>query len=1114
MKWVSLHHHTTCSHGDGFGPVRSHVKRGHELGMSALAVTEHRNVSSHVDLEIACAEFGMKPIYGIEFDVALEGEKLRRHFHQTVLAMDEEGYRSLNHLVTLSFQQAKYVPRLYTEQLLDPKLTRGLIVTSGCADSYLSCTLLGGKSLGEKNLVPDENSLRNTRILAERYRDVYGDRYYLEVQLFPELDRSTLLNQTFADLSARTGIPLVATADVHYPHPDDNGMQRILHGVTRNKNIEEADAGWEYDIRLTFPESDQIVIDRLMEQELTEDEAFHALRNTALIADRCNVELPKSPKMRHKATEQIVASVEAVEMDPDVVSRSMLQELIERGIDYRLETNPAFAKRYWADEQGYLDRIAHEFKIIDDKGFWDYFLIVADLITFAKDHPEPIGVGPGRGSAAGSLMCYVIRITEIDPLQFPLMKFERFIDPTRPDWPDIDIDFEDVRRQEIFAYAREVYGEENIGNIVNNVRYRGRSAIDAIGRVYEIPFEYTNKIKDMVVDRPDGHPRENDSLEDLFESIDAFTPADPKDPRAIAKEALELYPGLRLACRLEGNYSGFNVHAAGMVISNLKIEETCAIYQGEEDGAIRTIPYDKEGAEYLGMIKIDVLGLATMGMMADVVRWTDVTWEQLYALEFDDQEVLQAFARGDLTGIFQFDGGTTRSIVEKVFATPRETVDFLTLADINALSRPGSLISGMTAQYQKIERDEAEPRDYGYDSVNAIMASTNGCLVYQEQVMAMGSEVAGMPGEKVGALRRVIGKKKAGGAFEKFYDEFRAGAVKNGLKEEDARELWEFMATSSSYLFNIAHAVSYAVIAYWAMWLKIHHPVEFYAGSLRRADKEHALKLMQDAARHGKRVRPPKLSVSDAQWRPWNGQILAGFDAVDGCGPTLANNIVEWRDQWIADVEVDLGRKPKGTIHLARLDFGGWKQLKYRPGKKGRKTLPDEPSSGVPKFGDAKVKAFEAMDGEDPFGIFTASNLVDKIREAIATGEVGLPEPTCSSSDLSELTDLQVIWVGMVKEIKIIDAFAAMAKRDPSKTVDEIKAESRDPEKDTRAKLICVDADGLDVQINIHRFLYPSLAQEISEMTPGLTAVHVVGTARDGFGLAIQADNVVPIEEE
>lgn len=1111
MKWVSLHTHSTFSHGDGYRSPKAHVERVVELGMDALALTEHRNVSSHVQLEQAANEAGIKPIFGVEFDLAPADEPRRRHFHQTVLAMNAEGYRNLNRLVGLAWEQTKYVPRLHLTQILNPELTQGLIVTGGCADSWVSCTLLGGKSLGDRRDDWDEESVDNTRALIQRFQKCYGDRFYLEMQMFPELERAVMLNQFFGDVAAADGVPTVATADVHYPYPHQNGVQRMLHAAHRGGTVETQDADWEYDVRLTYPESDKQCIEKLMACDLDPTEAQAAVDGAREIADRCNVELPKAEPVKY-----LGGGVQGSNENHSATDASLLlKSWINEGIEFRAKHDERFAQRFDSDPDSYIERVRYEFSLIEPKGFADYFLVTADLVVWAKDVAK-MGVGPGRGSAAGSLLCYFLRITEIDPMQFPLMQFERFIDPSRPDDPDIDIDFE--RPKEVFEYAASKYGADKTGHIANYMRYRGRTAIQDVARAHELAdFSEVYELKDLVVDTGEGDPRENYSFVDAVAAFDR------------AKQIVDKYPDLMMAADIEGDYRGLGIHAAGLVISTDPIVDTCAVYTQVKDGVTRRgIAYDKRDAEYLGMLKLDILGLKTMGLISDALSWIEMSHTQLYALPLDDRAVLdEVFGTADLTGIFQFDGRTTRGIIEKLAGSTQ--FEFRHLADVNALSRPGALISGQTSHYEAVELEEEEPRDWGYPEINEVLSTTNGCLVYQEQVMGMG-RVAGMPGARVGALRRIIGKKKQGGAFEAFWEEFRDGMkVQIGMPEKESRELWDYMAASSSYLFNIAHAVCYAVVAYWLAWLKHYFPTEFYAAALRRADKDQALALMQDAARHDIIILGPNLCHSGLTWEPGNTRtfgglradgtpkrgfvgpqyqaIRAGFLQIDGVGDKVAAKMVHWREQQATPAEEKTGPLDYALLGLT------WDDMRYVAAKTGRKTKPDEPSRGVPGLGAKTIERIKAMcEDKDPFGINRAARAVDAVEEGISSGELELLGGATPSNLLLDSVDERVVFIGLIREVKIKDHIEGLRKRS-GQSVEEIRAELKDPEKTTKATIIAEDAEGIEVHVYVHRFLYPDHAEEISEITTN-TVVHVLGIAREGHGPAVQAEEIAFIELE
>ena len=604
MHFVSLHHHSSFSTQDGHGLPHHHVKRAKDLGMKALALTEHGTVSSHVQLEKASLKEGIKPIFGVEAYVS--PPKTKRKFHQTILAMNAEGYRNLSRLVTRSYENHHYFPTVDPEWLLDPDQTEGLILMSGCADSWLSCTLAGGKSLGEAlteeeiaNLSDADLSERREEALAlvKRFKRIYGDRYYLEVQPFHNYFRTVFLNQQIAWLSEQSGVPLVGTADVHYPHKGDWEVQRLVNAMGWGTTVEALAQQRDYESSpCTFPESDREYASWLIKTGLDKAKVKEAIVNSGKIADRCNVSLPKTPPVRYSGSD-----------GTDEMAQWLLKKAIAEGIRFRSETNENFKERFENNKKDYAKRIRKELDTILPKGFSDYFLINQEIIGWAKDNG--IAVGPGRGSAASSLICYLLRLTEIDPMEYPMMVFERFLDPSRDDDPDIDTDYADERRNEVFEFARSVYGNDHVGNIANFSRYRGRSATEGVAKAMNVPSWVVSDFNDLIADTPFGDPREFDTVEDTEEAF-------PE-----AKEIMEKYPELRLARRVEGDMRTLGIHAAGMVISNRPISETCAIYKKTKTNGDETevIAYDKRDAAYLKMLKLDCLGLKTMQIVSDTL---------------------------------------------------------------------------------------------------------------------------------------------------------------------------------------------------------------------------------------------------------------------------------------------------------------------------------------------------------------------------------------------------------------------------------------------------------------------------------------------------------------
>lgn len=1084
MKFVSLHGHTSFSTGDGHGSPQEHVDRVKELGMKAMAITEHGSVSSHVQIEQAAKKAGIKPIFGVEAYVANPGSKPK--FHQTILAMNQQGYVNLNRLVTDSYVKKDngegfYMkPTVNLDSLFDKKKTQGLIILSGCASSMLSCTIAGGKGLGEE-LTKEEvekgahwSNFAQAMELVDMYKETFGDRFYLEVQRFHDYYKTVAVNQVLERIWEKTQIPMVATADVHYPRFEDWDANQLANAIGWNTTVEALENGArKYDSKpgQTYPTSDKEMAKDLMKAGVSKRNAVESVLNTRKVAKRCNVELPKTDPVRFSESN-----------GTDEQAQKLLKQAIKDGIRYRQETDPRFKKRFKSRKKDYAQRIKKELNTILPKGFSDYFLINKQIIGWAKDNG--IVVGPGRGSAAGSVVCYLLRLTEVDPIEFPEMVFERFLDPGREDDPDIDTDYQDDRRNEVFDFARSVYGEANVGNIGNFSRYRGKSAVKAAAKALKIPASAANDFSEYISEAPFGDPRE------------FMTAYDAEEAFPEAKEIADKYPSLRRAYKLEGDMRTLGIHAAGMVLSNRPISDTCAIYSKEKTNGDKAevIAYDKRDAAYLKMLKLDCLGLSTMTIVSDVLEMLDgkLTLEELYALPRNDEKVLKGFAEDKLTGIFQFEGRATRTIVKQIFSNTDKIPTFMQLADMNALSRPGSLSSGMTAQYVRVERGE-EPKSI-HPLVDEILADSNGCLVYQEQVMKIGQAVGGLDDHEIGRLRKIIGAKQAGGAFDEFWKKFRDGAAeKHGMEESMAREIWDYMAASASYLFNVAHAICYALVAYWTMYLKVYYPAEFYAACLRNAAKKGKTKgkadpqlvILQEAVKEGLSIFPPRPTLSRVSWWPNTTRtgVQAGFMQIPKVGPKVAermNNIREENfdkvDPWVAwDFYVD-----------KKIGFGA----------------------------KAAETARELENKTDPFDIGLTSDAVATVLEAINNGDTGLDMPDATAATIPDQSGETVTYVGHVITVKRIDVIGEMRKRD-NLTTEEVLEKLKHPEKATKAKIICTDQSGGEVHVNISRFEYPKLKSEIDEIDEDKTfVIHTIGNASSDFGPAIQGSTLTAIELE
>lgn len=452
---------------------------------------------------------------------------------------------------------------------------------------------------------------------------------------------------------------------------------------------------------------------------------------------------------------------------------------IEQGWKYRRKHN----ERMKTHAAEYKSRLAHEVNMIKEKDFVDYFLMVSDLVRYAKD--SGIAVGPGRGSSAASLVCYLLRITEIDPMRYPML-FERFLDPTRLDEPDIDIDFEDDRRDEVFTYAATKYGSDRVANIGTFTRYKGKNSLDDIARVYKIPKWKIEAIKGKLLDRAEGHPRSAKTLVDTYDSFSDIN------------DLVSQTPELNYASRLEGNLRGFGVHAAGMVISAIPLENICATYQREIAGRQGSaIAFDKYDASYLGLLKVDALSLQTMGMIAKVVELSGLSLEELYRVPLDDADVMEAFRKGDVLGIFQFEGITTRRILKQVNPTV-----FQHLSDVNALSRPGADDKAYVHNKNNFGDKQIE-----MEFLHPIMAQhlswTYGVVVYEEQILMILRDLGGFAPAELNRMRKIIHDKLGSTAFNEYFQRFIKGAATHGLSETTAKHVWDGLVSASGYAFCV-----------------------------------------------------------------------------------------------------------------------------------------------------------------------------------------------------------------------------------------------------------------------------------------------------------------------
>ena len=538
-----------------------------------------------------------------------------------------------------------------------------------------------------------------------------------------------------------------------------------------------------------------------------------------------------------------------------------LWKLCRAGIKYRAKLNGL----EWTDE--YEQRLKKEMGLIKDKDFASYFLVVADMCEFAKQY---MLVGPSRGSAAGSLVCYLTRITEIDPIP-PGLIFERFIDATREDLPDIDLDFPDAKRHLVFEYMADKYGSQNVAHIGTISRYQAKSSLITACKRLGIPAAATAPVKVAMIERSSADSRVSDCLRDTLETTDP------------GKQLKRMFPEVMVAAEIEGHASHTGVHAAGLLICNDPITNYCSV---TAEGIAQI---EKYSAEDLNLLKIDVLGLRTLSVLDNANVLSNEEW---YSLPLDDAETLKIFDDQALSGIFQFEGDAMRSIAKQI-------VPFKSMHDIDAvtaLARPGPFGSGITAQYL-VSRNSGK-KIKAHPLVAEHMLNTEGLPIYQEQTLIIVRNIGKFSWADSARIRKLISKRMGVEYFETFWNKFRKGALENGLSEEDARQIWDSINTMGAWQMNKAHTYSYAVLSYWTAWLKAHHPLPFVLSCLRSGmDSDKGIKLIREMVTAGRiKHQPLDWRKADASWSVQNGALMPGLDSAKGFGPKLSEKFIKDRE--------------------------------------------------------------------------------------------------------------------------------------------------------------------------------------------------------------------------
>ncbi|MBO7486697.1 MAG: DNA polymerase III subunit alpha [Spirochaetaceae bacterium] len=851
--FVHLHVHSDYSLLDGASKISKLIDRAVELGMSALALTDHGNMFGSLRFEQECHKKGINPLVGCEFYVAggsrheRKGtEEGNKYYHLVLIAKNVQGYKNLCMLTSKAFTEGMYYkPRIDLE--LIKQYHEGLICLSACLAGQLPSLLLAGKTEEAEELV-------------RTYKEIYGkDHYYIELQDhgIPEQKQVAPM---LIDIAKRLDVPMVVTNDIHYCLREDAAAQDVLLCIGTKKLRKDTN-------RMKF-QGDQFYMKSEQEMSVLFPNYPEMITNTKRIAEMCDLTIPQYK------TQQLKDCLPVYEIPPEFKTQDdYVRHLVYTGLQ----------KRYPEITDEIRDRAEYELGIIFQMGFSGYFLIVWDFINWAKQHDIPIG--PGRGSGAGSLVAYAMTITDIDPFKYKLI-FERFLNPERVSMPDFDVDMCFEGRQDVIAYTREKYGDPQVGHIVTFGTLKAKAVIADVGRVLDIPLSEVNMLKKCI---PEGMPKFH--LKDAFTEPDADHPERgglipyKDDPRY--KELFEL------CFKLEDVNRNTSLHASGIVIGRSELPEWAPVYKDSKTGKV-AVQYTMDIIEPCGLVKMDYLGLKTLTLIkyAEHIIRKRPGYENFDARNIpeDDAKTFDLFCRGDSVAVFQFESPGMQKILRQ--AKPRCIEELVAL---NALYRPGPM-----DYIPKYIEGKWKPETITYPDpcLEDILKETYGVMVYQEQVMQVAQRIAGFSLGGADMLRRAMGKKKLEVLMQK-KEEFIQGAVKNGFTAEHAGEIFEIMVPFAGYGFNKSHAAAYSVVAYRTGYLKANFPAEFIAANLTNeiTSTDKIPQYIAEGRKMGLSIDPPDVNRSAKVFDVVDGRIVYGLLGIKGLGEAASEEIIKQREK-------------------------------------------------------------------------------------------------------------------------------------------------------------------------------------------------------------------------
>ena len=884
-EFPHLHLHTTHSHLDAFGTPGQFYEAAANLGMGVVGHTEHGNISSWPSSQLEGKKTGITPAFGIEAYVVKDPSVRERGYnHVTLLAANQEGIGVLFKLVSKSFNEGFfYKPRMAWKDII--KYGKDcLFVFSGCWSGFAAQYLIGKEVKNPTHEVKRIPEWSEVDYWLKTMKKSFGDRFMIELMpIYSEMQKQVLGHEI--DLASRYGIKTIATNDCHYIEDGHHDEQDDLVCIRSAKAKDDPDRP-RYDVRDLYLKTEDQMRDGFRALGVRTSEADAAIARAFEVAEAIRKAAPTVPEaepVRYRLSEGKALSFSLsgrAKARGVPISKLTGREIFREVIKLMWEERSEFIPR----TKQYVDRVKTELAVFEEKDYIDYMLIIWDLIWAAKTRPDeeggPMFIGPARGSSAGSLICYILAITEIDPFYDALI-FERFVDPNRTDPPDIDIDFPDDERGWVMEYLKSRWGgEDHVGTLISHAIFKGKIALTDIAKVYRVPKWAVDRIKGMLIERSSGDARASFTIEDTMAEF------------AEAKEIVDRFPKIKLAGRLEGQIRHNGKHAAAMIVSTEKpLNEVGAFYR---EGRFWM---DKRDAEKFGHLKIDALGLNTLTVLREAARNIGLTGKEMiefyYRMDMRDAETIKGFTECDVEGVFQFDGRAQMVITKKLAPETYEEV-----RDLTAMSRPGPLHCGGTENY--IARARGDEYEITPKQLEPVTKNSYGVILYQEQVMEIMRDIGRMSWPEIVDVRRHISKSVGKEHFEVFHDSFNKGALGyHKIPEAEAEELWDAMCTFGSWAFNRAHAASYTRLSMWTMWMKRKHPHAYLAAmagwSSSEDRKARAIRLFQ---RRCGPILPVRLNLSGRRFRLEATKkgaqgLRIGYQDIKGVGEKAAINISE-----------------------------------------------------------------------------------------------------------------------------------------------------------------------------------------------------------------------------